>query len=191
MPATTLPGFTDLADRFGATLDAVDPDAWQAPSPCDGWRAADVVAHVIETQSDFLSGHGLGTGLGDLAPVADDPAAAWRAHAASVAALLAQPDVADLAIDGFFGPTTIAATLHRFYGFDLVVHRWDVARATGGDSRFSDPECDLVEQAIDGFGDHMYADGICTAAVAVDDAASRQDHILGRTGRDPAWPALA
>ena len=28
--------------------------------------------------------------------------------------------------DGFFGRTTIGATLDNFYGFDLVVHGWDL-----------------------------------------------------------------
>ena len=33
--------------------------------------------------------------------------------------------------DGYFGRTTIAATVADFYGWDLVVHGSDVARATG------------------------------------------------------------
>ena len=34
---------------------------------------------------------------------------------------------------GFFGETTFESAIDRFANFDLVVHRWDLARATGGD----------------------------------------------------------
>ncbi len=121
--------FTDRADAFAAILEAADRQ-WDAPTPCEGWTVRDVVAHTIETERDFLARHGYEVGE---SPDGSDPAAAWRTHAATVAGVLAQDGVAEREYDGYFGRTTIAATMADFYGWDLVVHGSDVARATGQD----------------------------------------------------------
>lgn len=170
---------------------------WDAPSPCEGWSARDVLAHVIETQRDFLIKHGLdlpdpsapegGTGTGTQPaaspPSAPDPAQLWHNHAAAVDDLLADESVAGQQFDGFFGPTTIGETLARFYGFDLLVHRWDIAASQGDEFDFSDEELTAIDAAVDGFGEHAYAPGIFGAPVEVGAEASRQAQVLGRTGR--------
>ncbi|MBC8092962.1 MAG: hypothetical protein H7Y15_13685 [Pseudonocardia sp.] len=95
-------------------------------------------------------------------------------------------DVLHRGFDGAFGPTTIGATLADFYGFDMVVHRWDLARALGTDTTFTAGEMDLMEASIAVFGHHLYGEGICAPAVTVPVDASRQDRLLGVLGRDPA-----
>ncbi len=169
--------FQQLVDRFTAVLDGLPASAWAAPSPCADWTAADVVAHVVDTQRDFLTQHGV-----DLGPrPAGDPGALWAAHRAAVLAV--DDDVWHREYAGFFGPTTVGATLTDFYGFDLVVHRWDVGRAVGRDVRFSDAELDDVERSIAGFGEHLYGEGICARPVAVPDGADRQTRVLALMGR--------
>jgi uncharacterized protein (TIGR03083 family) len=42
-----LDGFVRALDGFEAVLAGVAPDRWEAPSPCQGWCAADVAGHVI------------------------------------------------------------------------------------------------------------------------------------------------
>jgi uncharacterized protein (TIGR03086 family) len=91
----------------------------------------------------------------------------------------------DREYDGYFGRTTIGETLANFYGFDLVVHRWDLARATGQDTAFTDAEMDRLEQSIAGFGDQLYAEGVCEPAVPVPDDATRQERLLATMGRHP------
>ena len=61
-------------------------------------------------------------------------------HAEAVLAALSADGVADRGFDGYFGPTTIGDTMANFYGWDLAVHAWDVARATGQDSPIDDAE---------------------------------------------------
>jgi uncharacterized protein (TIGR03083 family) len=42
-------GSSDIADEYGALadlLEAAGPDAWDAPSLCEGWRTREVVAHM-------------------------------------------------------------------------------------------------------------------------------------------------
>lgn len=172
--------YRHLAADFGAVLDAVPTDRWTAPSPCDDWTARDVVAHVIDTQRDFLSRHDVD--LGDR-PDLTDPAAAWRTHSGHIMTALADPAIGDKTFDGHFGPTTVGETLLRFYGFDLIAHRWDVATAAGQTVTFTDHELDTMETAAAGFGPALYADGVCKAAVEVPADADRQTRLLATLGR--------
>ena len=54
----TLDTYSERAAGMQAVLDATDPTAWDAPSPCSGWTGRDVVAHVVDTQRDYLTRHG-------------------------------------------------------------------------------------------------------------------------------------
>lgn len=160
---------------------SLSPAEWAAASPCEGWSASDVLAHVIDTQRSFLTDHGVA--LGPAPDVAADPAAAWASHRDEVLALLADPDVASTAFDGHFGPTTVGDTLVRFYVFDMVAHRWDVATAAGRDERFTDAELDQLETGIAGFGPAVHVEGVCKPGVEAPEDADRQSRILATMGR--------
>ena len=41
----------------------------------------------------------------------------------------------------------------------------------------------MLERSADGFGDHLYDDGVCKPALAVPDGADRQERVLARLGR--------
>ncbi|MGB0101462.1 MAG: maleylpyruvate isomerase family mycothiol-dependent enzyme [Nocardioides sp.] len=168
--------YDKAADRFSATVDATTD--WSAASPCEGWSAGDVVDHVVDSQREFLGRHGLDVGA---RPDGSAPQV-WAQHLAAVRPLLSE-DVRAREFDGFFGRTTIGATLDAFYGFDLVVHRWDLGSAGGRPTTFTDAEMDTLEAAIDGFGDHAYDDGVLRRPVDVSADADRQTALLARMGR--------
>jgi uncharacterized protein (TIGR03086 family) len=181
-PSTTvLHDYSRLADRFGAVVDRLADADWERDSPCEGWSARDVLHHVVSTQRDFLAQHGFDAGAGT--DVGADPRAAWHAHDERLRVLLADPAVAAHEYDGVFGRTTVGASIVTFYGFDLVVHRWDIAAAAGLDERFDDRELDMIESSADGFGEHLYDDGVCKPAVSTPADADRQARILARLGR--------
>jgi len=172
----------DAADRpLTELLDAVPATRWASPSPCSGWTAADVVAHLIDTQRDFLATHGVE--LGAAPDVAADPAAAWREHAKQVTVALADGAVAAREFDGFFGRTTVGAALEQFYVWDMLVHRWDIARATGDDDGLTAEELDRIEAGADSFGPALHMEGICGPAVDVPPDADRRTRVLSRLGR--------
>ncbi|AZG47289.1 TIGR03086 family metal-binding protein [Gordonia insulae] len=173
--------YRHLADGFGTVLDAVPEQRWSAPSPCEDWTAREVVGHLIDTQRDFFSGHEIDLGT---RPSLDDPAAAWQIHRTAVAERLDDPAVGSKAFDGHFGPTTVGETLLRFYGFDMVAHRWDVAAATDQELRFTDDELDLMETAADGFGPALYGEGVCKSGVEAPAGADRQARLLAKLGRE-------
>lgn len=175
--------FTDRTARFTTILDAAG-NAWEASTPCEGWSVRDVVAHVIDTQRDFFARQDLDAGP---APDLADPAAAWQTHLDRVTTVLTQPGVTEREYDGFFGRTTIGATMADFYGWDLVVHGWDVARATGQDWSISEDAAAAMHATADGWGPALYGEGICAAPVDVPEDASATERLLGRLGRDPSW----
>ena len=166
-------------------VDATDPQALAGPSPCAGWSGLDVVQHLIDTQRDFLLK--AGADLPDPAPTvaALGPATAWRTHAEGVARQLADDTLAERPYETPFGSTTVGAAFDRFYGFDLLVHRWDIGAAAGVPVELSDGELDQVEEALAGFGDAVRSDGVCGPAVEVGPDASRQERVIAFTGRDP------
>ena len=181
---TTFEDYTQLADRFGAVVDTLGPSDWDAPSPCEGWAGRDVLEHVMSTQRDFLGRNGIDLGeVGDRAGDAADPARDWHDHDGRMRVLLGDSAVAEQEYDGMFGRSTIGEAITRFYGFDLIVHRWDLARTGGRDEALSQEELDVVDAAADGFGEHLYGEGVCKPAVPVDAEAGRQERVLARLGR--------
>ncbi|SDF08000.1 TIGR03086 family protein [Blastococcus aurantiacus] len=178
----TATAYEAAATPLTAVLDTLPPGAWSAPSPCEGWTAADVVAHLVETQRDFLGQRGVD--LGAAPDVAAEPAAAWRDHAKRVQEALAD-DVVATPYESFFGPSTVGGTFDQFYVWDMVVHRWDVASAAGLPSTLTDEELDRIERGIEGFGQALYMEGICRDGVEPPADADRATRLLARLGRRP------
>jgi uncharacterized protein (TIGR03086 family) len=177
--STLISDYQANADRFGAIVDAAGDTDWTAQSPCDDWTAAGVVDHVVDTQRDFLEQRGA-----DLGPRPTGPAPeVWAAHQDAMRRVTKDEDFVSHEYDGYFGRTSVEDTLANFYGFDLLVHRWDLGTALGQDVTWTDAELDRVEQLIEASGDNLYLEGVCKQAIDVPDDASRQVKLLGRLGR--------
>jgi len=177
--------YRTLADAFEAKVAGVRPDDWSNASPCADWSARDVVAHVIEVHGMMV--RPLDTGLSDAPEVADDPLAAFRSARADLERVLDDPAVADAEYDGMFGRTSVAATVDRFLGFDLVVHGWDLARATGQDETIPGAEVDRVLAFVEQIGTStMRENGVTGPEVPVPPDAPAQDRMLGLLGRNPS-----
>jgi uncharacterized protein (TIGR03086 family) len=181
---------TDISDRyrrnaeaFAATIAAVPAEGWGAPSPCGEWDARDVVRHVVQAHGTFegLVGRELRPGPS----VDDDPAAAFAAARDQVQAELDDPALADVEFDGFAGRSTFAGGVDRFLSTDLVVHRWDLARATGGDERIPDDEVARVRAEMEGMGDAMRGPGAFGPEVEPPADADEQTRLLCFLGRRP------
>lgn len=176
-PAET---YRQLADRFEDVVAATPEDRWPSPSPCAGWSAADVVDHVVDTEREFLDRVGFD------APDVEglDRRAAWRTVRGAVQAVLDGPD-AEREYDGYFGRTNVAATIGQFYAPDLVIHRWDLARATGQTAaeRIDDDEIALVREAWAGLGDNLRQPGVLGPARDVPEDADEQVKLLAFAGR--------
>ncbi len=171
-----------LAERFTALVNDVPADGWDAPSPCEGWTARDVLDHLIQGSCNQLQNL-------DRAPeVPDgDPVARWAAVRDAMQSAIDDPDVAGTEYDGPFGRTTLADSFDGFMSADLMVHTWDIARAAGLEQYEPMPaeEVERVHSTLAPLGDNIRRPGVFGDAVAVPDDAPAQDRFLGFIGRQP------
>lgn len=65
--------------------------------------------------------------------------------------------------DGYFGRSTYQEAVDRFLSFDLVIHRWDLARAVGLDDEIAPDDVERLGHAAQGFGDALRESGACGA----------------------------
>jgi uncharacterized protein (TIGR03086 family) len=172
-----------LAASFTDRVASVEPADWSNPSPCEGWTALDVVQHVVDSEASFLGT--VGRELDGVPSVGDDPLAAWATVRDTVQACLDDPVVATTTYTGFFGETTFEATVDRFYGMDLVVHGWDLARAAGLDERIDPDEARRVLADAAELGDALRTPGVCGPAVEPPTGADDQARLLAFLGRQP------
>lgn len=120
-----------MADHFGHLLDRCPDKRWDAPSPCEGWTARDVAAHVVRNHRRALAG--LDGSESTVPSAEEDVRAAWREATDGVRAALANPERADQPMGPKFQNTTFTGFVHRRAFADTLVHSWDLARATGQD----------------------------------------------------------
>ncbi len=189
MDVSTL--YPRTVEFFTDRLDAVAPDQWNDPTPCTEWTVRDLVNHVtyenrwtvplmkgatIEDVGDQFEGDLLG----------DDPVGysrtAAREAAASVAAALPSGGTVHLS----FGETPMSEYAMQLAA-DHLIHGWDLAAATDGDTRM-DPQ--LVQALTVWFDDnedgYRQAGAISSRRQLTGDA---QHDLLARFGRDAAWGA--
>lgn len=173
--------YQKVADAFSARVAAVPADAWDNPSPCDGWTARDVIVHVVEAAGMFLSRAGVG--LPATPSAVDDPRGAWEAARAATQAALADPSIAQAAIDNPMGPMTLETMVGMFGVGDVLVHTWDLARATGLDERLDADEVARLHEVM-APNDEMMRQGTAFGPkVDVPDDADPQTKLLAFTGR--------
>ncbi|MFD0360820.1 TIGR03086 family metal-binding protein [Nocardia sp. GCM10030253] len=173
--------YRDLATTFTRRVDAVPANRWDSDSPCDGWTARDVLRHVIDTERDMVKVVGLELDAGP--SVDDDPAAAWATVRDAMQRVLDDPATATLEYEGAFGRTDLAATVENFLCFDLVVHGWDVAKATGTDVTIPEADLEWARGVAESLGDSIRMPGVCGPQLPVPDDADRQTQVLAYLGR--------
>jgi uncharacterized protein (TIGR03086 family) len=139
--------FLRAVDLFDGRVRAAPATAWSSPSPCEGWTAQDVLAHLVANLralrvtidgGDFFASFGQ--------PVEGDTVDAWRQERAGATGLLenaAARSVEHVVVGG--NPVPLAAIVDGLMR-DLVIHTWDLARAVGGDEHLPD---DLVAEATE------------------------------------------
>ncbi|GAA4710792.1 hypothetical protein GCM10023215_60930 [Pseudonocardia yuanmonensis] len=167
------------ADAFAATIAAVPADRWSAPSPCEGWTAADVVSHVVDVHVMFL-------GLVGRTP---EPGPEGRAEAFAhvrkiVQADLEDPSRAGATYEGMFGTQSFERSVDGFVTLDLVVHRWDLGRAAGLDVTIPEDEFPSIARVLEMMPDEVRASGtVFGPALTPPSDADAHTRLLAEIGR--------
>jgi uncharacterized protein (TIGR03086 family) len=173
--------YRTLAASMTETIAGVAPDGWEAPTPCEGWTARDLVGHLVDTSGMFLGF------IEEAAPegpsVADDPLGAFVAARDAVQAALDDPATATKEYDGMFGHTSFAASVDGFLSADLVIHRWDLARATGQDEALPPDEVALIFERLAPMDEAMRRPGAFGPKVEPPPDADEQTKFLCFLGR--------
>jgi uncharacterized protein (TIGR03086 family) len=172
-----------LADDFSARVNTVPAAAWSNQSPCEEWTARDVVTHVIGIHRHFLS---VLDGTPEPSSDPGDVVPAWAAARSDVETALADPERAGRVVETPFGAVPFEVFVGRFMSVDLLVHTWDLSRATGLDERLN---ADAVVHAYEGLkpmdamlrGPGMFRDKVTPPA-----GADLQTEFLCFLGRDAA-----
>jgi uncharacterized protein (TIGR03086 family) len=180
---------SDIAERyervtaqFTDRVRAVPEDAWDNPSPCEGWTARDVVGHLTEWIPAFFGSQGVK--FPPVPSVADDPVGAWETVQVTIARALADPILASEQVATPFSTQSLAETVDMIVTGDVFTHTWDLARATGQSETL---DSDQLQRMIAGMGaipeEVLRADGMFGPRIDVRADADDQTRFLGYLGR--------
>lgn len=173
--------YSRLSDIFARKVAAVPPEAWGNQSPCAEWTARDVVGHMVDVHAIFQSL--VGRQAVDHVALEDHPLGAFVAVRDQMRADLADPSRRDEEYDGLMGRSTFGESIEGFVCFDLVIHGWDLSRATGQDETIDPSDVDRVQGMVDLMGDLMLENGIIAQPVVPHPDSSAQDRLLCALGR--------
>ncbi len=180
------------ADAFEGKVAAVEQAQWGNRSPCDEWDARDVVGHIVDMHGAML--RPFGRDLGPAPSIREDPLAAFRVARAEVEAVLADPVLAATEHESPMGKVTAEQHIDRVVSADMVLHGWDLARATGQDDTIDPEEVARLWPGAQAIPEEMRIPGafgpgivVFGPEVKVPDDAPLQDRLLGLMGRDPGF----
>ena len=169
-------------DRAVAVADAVSPEQLGSPTPCTEWNVQQLIDHLVGGTEYLLTA----TTGGEPAQRVQATAADYRRGVDDVLNAVSLPGAMDRTCTsplGFEWPVSqaVAGTF-----MDVLIHTWDLSRATGQDEKL-DPA--LVDACAAMFLPDMpergREAGIIGPAVKVGDDASPQDRLLAAMGRRP------
>jgi len=178
------------AEAFERKVAGVRPEQWGNQSPCAKWSARDVVDHIVAMHGYMLMP------VGRKVEAAGDPLEAFRGARAAVEGVLDDPVLAAQECETPAGRMTVEGQIDQVVSDDLVLHGWDLARATGQDETMDPVDverlwastsalpAEVIEmyRTPDAFGPGVEVFG---AEIAVPDDAPLQDRLLGYIGRQP------
>jgi uncharacterized protein (TIGR03086 family) len=177
--------YEKVAAQFTWRAQAVPDGGWEKPSPCEGWVARDIVRHMVEWMPALLRA-GTGLELPQGPAVDDDPVTAWIIMSDGIQALLDDPDVAALAfVHERAGRHVLEDAIAMFFMGDVLVHTWDLARATGLDETLDRDEVARMVPGIEVHDEALRLSGQYGPRIAVPADADDQTRLLAFMGRQP------
>jgi uncharacterized protein (TIGR03086 family) len=177
---STLDRYDVARGEFERRLVALAPGDLERSTPCEGWDVAEVADHAVGVVA-------LVAGL--VPPVLPDDTGLARAERFAIAADDLRAKVADPLAGGTtvaspFGEMALKQLVSSVVVHDLLVHAWDLARATGADEQL---DAALVAHTYDAmlpFDAFLREHGFA-ARVEAPAGADAQTELLCFLGRRP------
>ena len=170
-------------------VEAVPDDGLHRPTPCEQYTVGDLLDHIGGAALAFRAAAVKrpldGGPSGDASRLGAD----WRARTSRDVLAMADAWAEPYAWTGTTaaGGVELPADVAGVVALDeLVIHGWDLAKATGQPADYDGPEL----EAVHGMVQHFRAsgiDGLFGPPVDVAEDAPLLHRILGVAGRDPHW----
>lgn len=184
-----LPLLEESVRSTGKIVAGIRPDQLGNATPCTQWDVRTLLNHVIGIAGAF-SHVGEGTRINrpdpEVATFDDDGyAAAYDFAAAALLDAWRKPGVLDATVAMPIGevPGTVAASINLV---DMLVHGWDLARATGQDVELAPPVAEPALQFSRGLvNDELRSAGAFGPEVLVAANAPAGDRLVAFLGRTP------
>ena len=185
--------YRGTVDTWLQRLDDIGGDQWDDPTPCSDWNVRALVNHVVGEDlwtEPLMRGRTIAE-VGDAFDgdvLGDDPKLTGRTAAAGAVGVVSETLPSGGTVQLSYGEEQMAEYISQLAA-DHLVHAWDLAAATGGDTTL---EPDLVAGIAAWYADReeMYrgAGVVGPRQEAGGDAAS---DLLAAFGRSSSWTAPA
>ncbi|OBI94261.1 TIGR03086 family metal-binding protein [Mycobacterium sp. 1245805.9] len=167
-------------DRAVAVVEAVTHDQLEWPTPCSEWSVRQLIDHLVGG-ADYL----LAAATGPEGALSDrPPGITYRTCVDRVLTALESPGALERVCVSPLGFDWSVADAVAGTFMDVLIHTWDLARATGQDERL---DADLVAACSAMFLPEMprlgREAGIIGPEVLLGEGASAQDRLLAAMGR--------
>lgn len=161
-------------------------------TPCPDWDLRTLLNHTILWTSYSAERRAYGESVAEDLMSKDftaEPgyAEAYQAQVARAVDAWSRPEAWE-GDRGVMGSATPAADIGAMLIMEMVLHGWDIAKATGQDYHCDDDLAQALLDTVQAQGDMFRQYQGFAAIVPVPGDASTFDRALSLSGRDPNWP---
>jgi len=176
--------FRNVAAQFSERAKAVSAAGWGSTSPCEGWVARDIVRHIAAWMPSYFLG-ARGIELPTVPSVDDDPVGVWEIVRDAIQSALDDPSARSLRSRTSDEGWTLEEAVGAYGIGDILIHTWDLARATGQDEALDVDEVRRLVRALNRPDELILQNGHFAPSVNVPPDANEQTKLLAMTGRTP------
>jgi uncharacterized protein (TIGR03086 family) len=181
------------AAPLSTIVQAIEPEQLHAPTPCAEYDVRGLLNHML-----FWGPSLIGSAAKEsIAPVAESEndvdlvGVDWRQnvekHVDATIVAWSDPQAWEGMTVFAVSPDLPAPMVGGMVVGELVVHGWDLARATGQDPSWDADVLAFLHEQVERTADQGRQMGIYGPAILVPADAPMLHRVLGLTGRDPAW----
>ncbi len=185
--------YTTVMFGLEQTLARVPSNAWDRPSPCEGWTVREVAGHAMAVTRNIAaraSGGEVLDAFTDVGAIAgDDPVATFRTFRTEFLEATDRRGALQTSVASRLGDMNIDSYM-AFMRSDTFVHTWDVARGASIDPLFDPAMVSVI------LADYLARDMTPLRVPqrydderTVTPAAGELARLIAFTGRDPEWTA--
>ena len=180
-------------DFFSGAVRQLSAEDWQRASPCQGWRALDVLGHVGQAiRFGTLLLQGAQPAWSPVEPpgavIEGSPGAWWDDLAGRARSVVEDVDLSR-EVDSPMGRASIGQGL-SFPVLDLYIHGWDIAKSAGCDLVLPAEAIEFAHAVIDPVpAEQVRNPRVFAAEKPAPVDATESEAFLAWTGRNPAWHA--